>query len=126
MGRAWQAIDSPDKKLSEETVSTLFAILISPFGEEHHFSCIPTELLPETGRPGMDWPFITQTTEALFESWRAPPEPAEQPPKRRRAEGGSIFDAFGKGGGKRSRGGKGGGKRGPRPAAPEELTEEDA
>merc|ERR1711920_647986 len=57
--------------LCEETVCNLFYNLVSPFGPDHPFTCIPMDLTEECGKPEEDWPFVTETCESLFQKWRA-------------------------------------------------------
>merc|ERR1712039_550448 len=72
MQRAWSACEHSDNVLCEDTVCRLFQGLVSPFGPDHPFSCIPFSLTEECGgKPEEDWPFISETVEALFEQWRS-------------------------------------------------------
>merc|ERR1712072_937489 len=70
MSRAWMSVDSEGTILNEETVSQLFLGLVVPFGEEHPFSCIPAALMPNIGRPSMNWPFVAPTVAAVFAEFR--------------------------------------------------------
>merc|ERR1712194_860745 len=88
--RAWQAIETSPKLLSQEAIVLLFQHLLAPFGDEHPFSCVPAALTQRIGRPPRDWPFLWNEARRLCLTWGQPasaPVPFALPPpkKRRRA-----------------------------------------
>lgn len=67
--RAWGAIESAGMELNEELLDGFFQALVSPFGLEDPFSCIPGELTENIGVPPPDWPFIPNVVHELFDEW---------------------------------------------------------
>jgi hypothetical protein len=70
MGRAWSALPSlnedGDSMLTEDLMCKLFKRLLIPFGEDHPFSCISSDLTQRIGRPPHDWKFIRQAVRELI------------------------------------------------------------
>jgi len=86
--RFWVALEqSGEGRLSEDSILGLFRALITPFGEEDPFSCIPAALTETIGRPPSDWPFLPEVVHELFARWSGEDwaqAPAGPPKKRRR------------------------------------------
>jgi len=87
MNRAWQAIETSPKLLSQENIVLLFQNLLAPFGDEHPFSCVPAGFTQRIGRPPRDWPYLWNEARRLCLSWGQPasaPVPHTLPPQKRR------------------------------------------
>eukprot|EP00913_Durusdinium_trenchii_P007681 g7217.t1 len=87
MTRAWSAIEDAENVLQAQTVVRLFQNLIAPFGEGHEYTCIPSMLVEQIGRPPRNWKFLKTAVNKMFEDWRKVQD-ASQPAKRRRKGGG--------------------------------------
>jgi len=69
--RSWNAIGDSERILSEDIAVRLFQKLLAPFGPENGFSCLPSILTENIGRPPDHWPFIRQTVRGIFRNWNA-------------------------------------------------------
>merc|ERR1719277_2193850 len=69
IGRAWATIESSQAGLNENTLKELLKRLITPFGEEHPYSCLPGAFIDRLGRPPPDWAFIRTCVADLFRGW---------------------------------------------------------
>lgn len=69
ISRAWVAIEQSQVGLNERTLKELLKHLITPFGEEHPYSCLPGAFIDRLGRPPADWAFIRTCVTELFRSW---------------------------------------------------------
>lgn len=87
MQRAWSALESAEQVLSTGQVIRLFQNLIAPFGEGHEYTCIPSMLVDQIGRPPRNWKFLRTAVSKMFEEWHAA-QTAPQPSKRRKKGGG--------------------------------------
>jgi len=75
MCAAWQALqDCGNEQLEESSIAALFQQLVTPFGEDHPFSCVPFVLTKGIGRPPSNWPLIWQAASQLATSWAEWPE----------------------------------------------------
>lgn len=69
MGRAWTAVRNPSSTLSRNNILTLFQGLVSPFGDNNPFSCVPMHLLSGGGPPPREWEFLGRAVDELFHEW---------------------------------------------------------
>jgi len=68
MNRVWN-IEYADRLFTPPTVQELFQRLLSPFGEENGFSCIPAELTKMSGPPPPTWGYVATAVRDLFQKW---------------------------------------------------------
>eukprot|EP00435_Cladocopium_sp_Y103_P017664 s3127_g4.t1 len=83
MQRAWSALESAEQVLTSGQVIRLFQNLIAPFGEGHEYTCIPSMLVDQIGRPPRNWKFLRTAVSKMFDDWHAA-QAAPQPSKRRK------------------------------------------
>ncbi|CAK0885034.1 unnamed protein product, partial [Prorocentrum cordatum] len=98
MHKAWQAIHGSEQLLTLDSLLRLFGSLLAPFGEDHPFSCVPTELTERIGRPPRDWPHVARVARQLLASWRQPvpegaPAPTDPPPPKRHRAAAAAAEA---------------------------------
>eukprot|EP00929_Paragymnodinium_shiwhaense_P112910 TRINITY_DN8117_c0_g1_i2.p1 TRINITY_DN8117_c0_g1~~TRINITY_DN8117_c0_g1_i2.p1 ORF type:complete len:536 (+),score=185.28 TRINITY_DN8117_c0_g1_i2:145-1752(+) len=81
--RGWQAMDPPEALWTSEAVTDLFSLLVSPFGEDSGFSCVPGVLVETIEYPPANWPFVEQAVADTFASY----ESGAKKKKKRTASG---------------------------------------
>jgi hypothetical protein len=95
-GRAWLSIPSSEASsediLTVESVGRLFETLVTPFGEENPFTCIPGALIERIGRPPTGWDFISTAANDVMTKYNSDgdsrPPPMKRPRTRPYAGGG--------------------------------------
>lgn len=66
----WNSVDNADGgTITERSVTTLFANLVAPLGDDHPYSCIPNTFYPDGDRPHRNWRYIRHTVKRMFDSW---------------------------------------------------------
>mmetsp|Transcript_25452 Transcript_25452/g.58652 ORF Transcript_25452/g.58652 Transcript_25452/m.58652 type:complete len:325 (+) Transcript_25452:150-1124(+) len=68
MNRVWN-IEYADRLFTPPAVQELFQRLLSPFGEENGFSCVPSELTTLSGPPPPTWGYVATAVQELFKKW---------------------------------------------------------
>eukprot|EP00928_Gymnodinium_smaydae_P062138 TRINITY_DN46067_c0_g1_i1.p1 TRINITY_DN46067_c0_g1~~TRINITY_DN46067_c0_g1_i1.p1 ORF type:complete len:396 (+),score=118.98 TRINITY_DN46067_c0_g1_i1:87-1274(+) len=99
ISRCWAAYENSPEVMSEANITRLFQAMLTPFGEEHPYTCVPLMLTERIGNPPRKWDFIGKDVRALLARWRGQVQSQENAPaaKRRKKKGGAqaeVFDAF--------------------------------
>jgi len=94
MRRAWASMENAGVDITENLVAVLFRNLISPFGNQVPFSCVPVQLTNMAGGPPpREWKQIRTVTRQVLAAWEDEGERSAKRKKcREQAEAGTIDD----------------------------------